>query len=85
MEVDEEVLRREIAFAIKNTHGVRVGLFTPDLAYETIVKKQITRLVKPSLKCIDQVVTELTNVVRICAEKVFIYPLKASIDAPTIF
>ena len=47
MEVDEEVLRREIAFAIKNTHGGRVGLFTPDLAYETIVKKQITRLVKP--------------------------------------
>ena len=50
--------------------GIRVGLFTPDLAFEAIVKKQISRLKEPSLKCIDLVVTELTNVVRFCAEKV---------------
>ena len=50
--------------------GIRVGLFTPDMAFEAIVKKQIGRLKEPSLKCIDLVVTELSNVVRMTAEKV---------------
>ena len=50
--------------------GIRVGLFTPDMAFEAIVKKQISRLKEPSLKCIDLVVQELTNVVRYTAEKV---------------
>ena len=40
------------------------------MAFETIVKKQIQRLKEPSLKCVDMVVTELTNVVRKCSEKV---------------
>jgi Dynamin central region len=48
------------------------GLFTPDMAFETIVKKQIDRLKEPSLNCVDMVVTELTNVVRNVAEKVSI-------------
>ena len=52
------------------TLGIRVGLFTPDMAFEAIVKKQITRLREPSLKCIDLVVAELSNVVRMVAEKV---------------
>ena len=52
------------------TLGIRVGLFTPDMAFEAIVKKQIARLKEPSLKCIDLVVQELTNVVRFVAEKV---------------
>ena len=47
-----------------------MGLFTPDMAFEAIVKKQITRLREPSLKCIDLVVAELSNVVRMVAEKV---------------
>ena len=50
--------------------GIRVGLFTPDMAFEAIVKKQIQRLKEPSIKCIDLVVQELTNVVRVVAEKV---------------
>ena len=40
------------------------------MAFEAIVKKQIARLKEPSLKCIDLVVQELTNVVRNTAEKV---------------
>lgn len=70
MEFDEKELRREIAFAIRNIHGIRVGLFTPDMAFEAIVKKQISRLKEPSLKCVDLVVMELCNVVRVCTEKV---------------
>lgn len=47
-----------------------MGLFTPDMAFEAIVKKQIARLKEPSLKCVDLVVQELSNVVRICTDKV---------------
>uniref|UniRef100_A0A915P1K8 dynamin GTPase n=1 Tax=Meloidogyne floridensis TaxID=298350 RepID=A0A915P1K8_9BILA len=51
-----------------------VGLFTPDMAFEAIVKKQIERLKEPSLKCVDLVVNELASVVRGCAECVNRYP-----------
>ncbi|KAK6631860.1 hypothetical protein RUM43_013926 [Polyplax serrata] len=74
MEFDEKELRREIAFAIRNIHGIRVGLFTPDMAFEAIVKKQISRLKEPSLKCVDLVVQELSNVVRVCTDKMCRYP-----------
>lgn len=47
-----------------------MGLFTPDMAFEAIVKKQISRLKEPCLKCVDLVVVELSNVVRICTDKV---------------
>jgi len=75
IEFDEKELRKEITYAIKNIHGIRTGLFTPDMAFETIVKKQIDRLKQPSLKCVDMVVTELTNVVRSCTEKMARFPL----------
>ncbi|KAF7690918.1 hypothetical protein HF521_011215 [Silurus meridionalis] len=71
---DEKELRREISHAIKNVHGVRSGLFTPDLAFEAIVKKQILKLKAPSLKCVDMVVTEVTSLIRKCANKLNSYP-----------
>ncbi|XP_071947301.1 dynamin-1-like isoform X2 [Antedon mediterranea] len=74
MEYDEKALRREISITIKNIHGVKVGLFTPDSAFEAITKKQISRLKEPALKCVDMVVTELNNVVRSCGERMARYP-----------
>uniref|UniRef100_A0A672ZFN6 Dynamin-2 n=1 Tax=Sphaeramia orbicularis TaxID=375764 RepID=A0A672ZFN6_9TELE len=71
---DEKELRREISHAIKNVHGVRTGLFTPDLAFEAIVKKQIVKLKTPCLKCIDLVIQELINTVRQCTNKLASYP-----------
>ncbi|XP_070837739.1 dynamin-2 isoform X5 [Chaetodon trifascialis] len=71
---DEKELRREISHAIKNVHGVRTGLFTPDLAFEAIVKKQIVKLKTPCLKCIDLVIQELINTVRQCTNKLSSYP-----------
>ncbi|KAG7280112.1 hypothetical protein CRUP_003739, partial [Coryphaenoides rupestris] len=44
------------------------GLFTPDLAFEAIVKKQIQKLKEPTLKCIDMVVSELTSTIRKCSD-----------------
>uniref|UniRef100_A0A6Q2XVL1 dynamin GTPase n=1 Tax=Esox lucius TaxID=8010 RepID=A0A6Q2XVL1_ESOLU len=70
MEFDEKELRREISYAIKNIHGVRTGLFTPDMAFEAIVKKQIIKLKEPCLKCMDLVLQELINTVRQCSNKV---------------
>ncbi|XP_023677665.1 dynamin-2 isoform X3 [Paramormyrops kingsleyae] len=71
---DEKELRREISHAIKNVHGVRTGLFTPDMAFEVIVKKQIIKLKEPCLKCIDLVVQELVSTVRQCTDKLGCYP-----------
>lgn len=48
----------------------RTGLFTPDMAFEAIVKKQLVKLKEPSLKCVDLVVSELATVIKKCAEKV---------------
>ncbi|XP_055014661.1 dynamin-2 isoform X1 [Boleophthalmus pectinirostris] len=74
MEFDEKELRKEISYAIKNIHGVRTGLFTPDLAFEAIVKKQIIKLKDPCLKCVDLVVTEVVALIRKCTEKLGSYP-----------
>nr|XP_046909954.1 dynamin-1-like isoform X3 [Dermatophagoides farinae] len=74
MEFDEKELRREIAFAIRNIHGIRVGLFTPDMAFEAIVKRQIGQLREPSIKCVDLVIAEMGNVVRRCTQKMVRYP-----------
>ncbi|XP_049594236.1 dynamin-1a isoform X9 [Syngnathus scovelli] len=75
MEFDEKELRKEISYAIKNIHGIRTGLFTPDLAFEAIVKKQIQKLKEPTLKCIDMVVSELTLTIRKCSQKLAQYPM----------
>ncbi|XP_044030189.1 dynamin-1a isoform X14 [Siniperca chuatsi] len=75
MEFDEKELRKEISYAIKNIHGIRTGLFTPDLAFEAIVKKQIQKLKEPTLKCIDMVVSELTSTIRKCSQKLAQYPM----------
>ncbi|XP_012808559.2 dynamin-2 isoform X6 [Xenopus tropicalis] len=74
MEFDEKDLRREISYAIKNIHGVRTGLFTPDMAFEAIVKKQVVKLKEPCLKCVDMVIQELINTVRQCTAKLLSYP-----------
>nr|XP_033816906.1 dynamin-3 isoform X3 [Geotrypetes seraphini] len=74
MEFDDKALRREISYAIKNIHGIRTGLFTPDMAFEAIVKKQIVKLKEPSLKCVDLVIQELINTVKKCSSKLSKYP-----------
>ncbi|XP_072397963.1 dynamin-like isoform X2 [Diabrotica undecimpunctata] len=74
MEFDESELRKEIAIAIANIHGIRIGLFTPDLAFDAIVKKQICRLKDPCLKCVDLVSAELLNVVHNCSAQMSRFP-----------
>lgn len=45
-------------------------MFTPDLAFEAIVKKQILRLKAPCVKFIDLVSQELIATVDQCVSKV---------------
>ncbi|KAK4472724.1 hypothetical protein MN116_003950 [Schistosoma mekongi] len=74
IEFDEKTLRKEIAVAIQNIHGVRPGLFTPDMAFDATVRKQIEKLRIPSLKCVDMVVSRLTDVLQRCSDKVGRFP-----------
>uniref|UniRef100_G3PV82 Interferon-induced GTP-binding protein Mx n=1 Tax=Gasterosteus aculeatus aculeatus TaxID=481459 RepID=G3PV82_GASAC len=74
MEFDEKELRKEISYAIKNIHGIRTGLFTPDMAFETIVKRQIGKIKEPCAKCVDMVISELVITVRQCTKKLAQYP-----------
>lgn len=50
----------------------RTGLFTPDMAFETIVKKQIIKLKGPCIKLIDMVTEELITTLYQCINKVHI-------------
>ncbi|CAK8674553.1 unnamed protein product [Clavelina lepadiformis] len=75
MEFDEQSLRKEISVVIQNIHAIRTGLFTPDTAFEEIVKSQIKKLKAPAIKCVDMVSTELMNVLRKCSEKMSRYPM----------
>uniref|UniRef100_A0AAQ5X7B2 Interferon-induced GTP-binding protein Mx n=1 Tax=Amphiprion ocellaris TaxID=80972 RepID=A0AAQ5X7B2_AMPOC len=75
LESDEKTLRKEISYAIKNIHGIRTGLFTPDMAFETIVKRLIAQIKEPCQKCVDLVINELVNTVRQCTQKLAQYPM----------
>lgn len=61
---------RNLSFVFILSAWCRTGLFTPDMAFEAIVKKQIIKLKEPSLKCVDLVVSELAMVIKKCSEKV---------------
>ncbi|XP_075943553.1 dynamin 3a isoform X1 [Anarhichas minor] len=74
LESDERKLRREINYAIRNIHGVRTGLFTPDMAFEAIVKKQISMLQEPCVQFVDMVSQELITTVYQCINELSSFP-----------
>eukprot|EP01134_Creolimax_fragrantissima_P002300 CFRG2300T1 len=73
-EIDERKLRREILFAIKNIHGMRTGLFTPDQAFEAICRKLIERMRAPSLLCVELSMQELITITSFASKRVEKYP-----------
>ena len=42
--------------------GVRIGLFTPDKAFDVVVKQKIDLLKGPSLKLVDLVIEEMKKI-----------------------
>jgi len=74
LEVDENVLRKEIKMCIQNVRAIRSGLFTPDQAFEEVVRGQIIKLKDPAIWCVETVGAELTNILRECSESMKAYP-----------
>lgn len=76
MELDEAELRTEIAFAIRNKQGTRGGLmgFTPEAAFEAIVKKLIEDLQTPCERACELVAEELLTILRDASEALREYP-----------
>lgn len=70
LQYDEKALHKKIGIAIRNVHGVRSGLFTPDMAFEFVVKEQINRFRGPAIQCVDMVNNELSDIIKRCTEKV---------------
>ena len=64
-------MRKEIKIVIQNIRGVRTGLFTPDMAFERIVKEQIAQLVTAPIQLVDQVTNEIVGAVRNCSQVFF--------------
>lgn len=63
----------EIDMAIRNIHGIRVGLFSPQMAFEKFSEIQISKLKVPITLCINLVIDELLSAVRTCTKKVCNY------------
>mmetsp|Transcript_35511 Transcript_35511/g.40338 ORF Transcript_35511/g.40338 Transcript_35511/m.40338 type:complete len:731 (+) Transcript_35511:178-2370(+) len=47
----ETISDEDIRTAIQNANGVKMALFVPELAFESLVKQQIRRLEEPGLQC----------------------------------
>lgn len=60
----------EILTAIRNVTGPRQPLFVPEVAFELLVKRQISRLEEPALRCVELVHEEMLRVVKHCGHDV---------------
>ena len=59
--------------------GVRIGLFTPDRAFELVCREQIKNLREPALKLADLVTQQLITVLRegtvqVPSSSIFLFP-----------
>lgn len=53
----------DIRTAIRNATGPHTALFVPEVSFELLTKRQIDRLLEPSLQCVDAVFEELLRIV----------------------
>ncbi|TMW98313.1 hypothetical protein EJD97_004209 [Solanum chilense] len=67
-EVDpcEDLSDEDIRIAIHNATGPRNALFVPEVPFEVLVRRQIARLLDPSLQCLRFVYDELIKISRAC-------------------
>merc|ERR1739838_403880 len=73
--VDEAQLRKEIKMCIQNVRAIRSGLFTPDQAFEEVVRSQIVKLKEPAMWCVERVGDELAKIMSQCTEHMRLYPM----------
>ncbi|XP_035549361.1 dynamin-related protein 3A-like isoform X2 [Juglans regia] len=67
-EVDpcEDLNDDDIRTAVQNATGLRNTLFLPEVPFEVLVRRQISRLLDPSLQCLRFVYDELMKMSRAC-------------------
>eukprot|EP00252_Welwitschia_mirabilis_P025374 TRINITY_DN7890_c0_g2_i1.p1 TRINITY_DN7890_c0_g2~~TRINITY_DN7890_c0_g2_i1.p1 ORF type:complete len:461 (+),score=106.86 TRINITY_DN7890_c0_g2_i1:84-1385(+) len=67
-EVDpcEDLTDDDIRMAIQNATGPRNALFVPEVPFEILVRRQIARLLDPSLQCARFIYEELLKISRTC-------------------
>ncbi|KAL1215839.1 Dynamin-related protein 3A [Cardamine amara subsp. amara] len=67
-EVDpcEDLTDDDIRTAIQNATGPRAALFVPDVPFEVLVRRQISRLLDPSLQCARFIFDELIKISHKC-------------------
>lgn len=67
-EVDpcEDLTDDDIRTAIQNATGPRAALFVPDVPFEVLVRRQISRLLDPSLQCARFIYDELMKISHRC-------------------
>ncbi|MCH92205.1 dynamin-related protein 3A-like, partial [Trifolium medium] len=67
-EVDpcEDLTDDDIRTAIQNATGPKAALFVPDVPFEVLVRRQISRLLDPSLQCARFIYDELMKISHRC-------------------
>ncbi|XP_043711310.1 dynamin-related protein 3A-like isoform X3 [Telopea speciosissima] len=67
-EVDpcDDLTDEDIRTAIQNATGPRSALFVPEVPFEVLIRRQIARLLEPSLQCLRFVYDELIKIGRGC-------------------
>lgn len=58
--------RLDVLTAIRNANGTRPALFVPEVSFELLVKKQVKRLLDPSLRCVELVHEEMQRIIQHC-------------------
>lgn len=58
----DDLMDQDIIIAIRNATGTRTPLFVPEIAFEVLVQRQISRLEHPSLECVRLVFIELQKI-----------------------
>jgi dynamin 1-like protein len=62
----EGLNEKEILTTIRNAAGTRPALLIPENSFDFLVTKQLSRLEKPSIHCVDLIFEELLRVVKNC-------------------
>ncbi|XP_038700426.1 dynamin-related protein 3A-like isoform X6 [Tripterygium wilfordii] len=61
-----DISDEDIQTAIRNASGLRGALFVPEVPFEVLVRRQIARLLDPSLQCLRFVYDEMLKIARAC-------------------
>ena len=58
----DKLTDEEIRTTICNANGTRPALFVPEISFDILVKRQISRLEQPGIQCVDLVYEELQRI-----------------------